>query len=114
LDPPLPVVSLLYALSGFGVSCMTIVNANYVRAIAPQFRGRAFGVAQSGLQISQGVAVLIAGALATVLLPPYVVALCGAAGALGIMVLASVWPSIKLQDEAMEHPASGPVRKVSA
>ncbi len=89
LDPPLPVVSLLYALSGFGVSCMTIVNANYVRAIAPQFRGRAFGVAQSGLQISQGVGVLIAGALASVLLPPHVVALCGAAGALGIMLLAS-------------------------
>ncbi|WP_344313454.1 MFS transporter [Fodinicola feengrottensis] len=114
LDPPLPVVSLLYALSGFGVSCMTIVNANYVRAIAPQFRGRAFGVAQSGLQISQGVGVLIAGALASVLLPPHVVALCGAAGALGIMLLASAWPSVKLQDEAMEHPATGPVGKVSA
>lgn len=114
LDPPLPVVTLLYGLSGVGLACLTIVNANYVRAVAPEFRGRAFGVANSGLQVIQGVGVLVAGALAAVLLPPYVVALCGAACALAILLLAASWPSVQQQDEAMEHPASAPPKKVSA
>lgn len=105
LDPPVPVVLGLYVVAGFGVSSIVVLNATYVRAVASHYRGRAFGVAQSGVQVAQGLAVLLAGALATFLSPPFVVALCGTVGGLIMVSLALRWPSVEAQNDAMAHPA---------
>jgi hypothetical protein len=40
------------------------LNAIFMQALPLELRGRAFGVAQGGLQVSQGLGVLVAGALA--------------------------------------------------
>jgi predicted MFS family arabinose efflux permease len=51
-------------LSGFGAAFAIPLNAIFMQALPLELRGRAFGVAQGGLQVSQGLGVLVAGALA--------------------------------------------------
>lgn len=57
----------------------------------PRQRGRAFGVAQSGLLTAQGLGILIAGAAARWLSPPAAVAIAGALGVTTAAVLAAEW-----------------------
>ncbi len=54
-------------------------------------RGRAFGVAQSGLLTAQGLGILIAGAAARWISPPTVVAVAGALGVAAAAALAVEW-----------------------
>jgi MFS family permease len=74
------VVAGLLLASGL-TSCWFIpLQVLFTAAVPPAFRGRAFGVAISGLSAVQGVGVLLAGAGAERLPPGGVVALTGAAG----------------------------------
>jgi MFS family permease len=104
-DPPLPVVLALYVLSGVGLATAIPLNAMFVRAVAPAYRGRAFGVARSGLEVGQGLAVVAAGALATVLPVPVVIALFGGvAGTVLVAVIAARWPTVEEQLAAEAAP----------
>jgi MFS family permease len=104
-DPPLPVVLALYVLSGAGLATAIPLNAMFVRAVAPAYRGRAFGVARSGLEVGQGVAVLAAGAAATLLPVPVVIALFGGvAGTLLVALIAARWPTVEEQLAAEAAP----------
>ncbi|HSV64725.1 MAG TPA: MFS transporter [Mycobacteriales bacterium] len=55
------VVLVLIFLAGLGSGFSAPLNALFVRAVPAEFRGRAFGVAQAGVQALQGAAMLGAG-----------------------------------------------------
>ncbi|MEU4244093.1 MFS transporter [Actinoplanes sp. NPDC026619] len=85
--PGLPVVLILLAVAGAGASFMVPLNAIFVRRVAPEFRGRAMGVAASGLLVCQGLGFLATGgAVQAGLAPATVVGLSGLLGT-GAIVL---------------------------
>jgi MFS family permease len=108
-DPPLPVVLALYVVSGIGLATAIPLNAMFVRAVSPPYRGRAFGVARSGLEVAQGLAIVAAGAVASVLPVPVVIALFGGvAGTALVALIAMRWPSIDEQLAAETSPVGAP------
>lgn len=60
------IVVPLWALSGVFSCAQVIANASYMLAAAPHARGRAYGVAATAIMVSQGVALLAAGAAAEI------------------------------------------------
>ena len=64
LRPPLPLLLLLFVLAGAGGAYQLAAARAFVQALPNGQRGRAFGVAQSGLLAAQGLGILIAGAAA--------------------------------------------------
>jgi MFS family permease len=85
--PWLPVVLLLFVVSGFGVSFIIPLNVMVVRAIPASARARAFGVVATGLQAVQGIAIVVAGLVAEFLRPSLVVSLCGGLGTVAVVWL---------------------------
>lgn len=77
-------VGLLF-LSGLGASWVIPLNVAFVQAVPNAFRGRAFGVAVSGLYGVQGIGALAAGAAAEGVAPSGVLALCGGLGLLSVL-----------------------------
>jgi MFS family permease len=90
LSPALPWVLAILAISGV-LSCYLIAaNAAFVAATPPHLRSQAFGVAQAGMALGQGAAMIAAGAAAQRYAPSTVIAVCGAVGALlAVIVVAS-------------------------
>ncbi len=78
------VVALMF-VAGLGAAWSIPLNVAFVQAVPPAYRGRAFGVAVSGLYGVQGIGVLGAGALAEGLTPGTVVVLIGALGLLAVV-----------------------------
>lgn len=95
LRPPLWVVIVLLGISGVGSAYQLAANAAYVAAVPPDGRGQAFGLAQSGILASQGIGILIGGALTQVLGPEPVIALAGIAGLSAATMLAMSWTRIR-------------------
>ena len=90
--PGLTGSALLWALSGmFSSACLLQAQAGFVRATPPLLRGRAIGVAASGLIAAQGVAVLLGGLLAERFGAVTAVGAVGSAGALLAALLAVRW-----------------------
>ncbi|MEU7899222.1 MFS transporter [Nonomuraea sp. NPDC049152] len=90
--PPLVVVFFLMVGAGVANTVIVPLNGLFVSVLPGDFRARAFGIMQGGIQITLAVAVLTAGALAETLSVPVVVgtwAVCGLALA-GVAVKA--WP----------------------
>jgi MFS family permease len=70
------------AVSGAGASYQLAANAAFVAAVPPQRRGQAFGLANGGMQVFQGLWIVLAGAVAEhALAPGAVVAISGGIGA---------------------------------
>lgn len=94
LDPPPVVVALLAAITGFAVAgLLPVANGLFVQALPHGFRARAFGVMATGMQVIQGLAVLVTGILAQRFSIPVVVGLWSAAGVLLVLIAAAHWPS---------------------
>jgi MFS family permease len=91
LRPPLPLLLLLLVVAGAGGAYQLAAARAFVAALPNGQRGRAFGVAQSGLLAAQGLGILLAGAAARWLSPPTVVAIAGALGVVAAAVLATEW-----------------------
>lgn len=91
MEPPLAVVLFLWFVSGIGGAYQLAANAAFVQCVPPERRGLAFGLVQSGLLASQGIGILIGGAVADEIGPAHVVALAGAAGLCVAAALAMVW-----------------------
>lgn len=92
LRPGVPVAVVLWGLSGmFSTAYVMQAQASFVRATPDAIRGRAIGVAASGIVAGQGVAVLAGGVLADVWSTSVAVALCAAAGVLVAGVGAVAW-----------------------
>ena len=102
---PLWAVLLLYAVSGFGMSFLLPLNAIFVRALPHDFRARAYGVVQSGLQVSQGLAVVLAGWAATKLEIRLVIGVSGMVGVVVVCLLALLWPSRSKTSGVVPRPA---------
>ncbi|MFI0485597.1 MFS transporter [Actinomadura sp. 9N215] len=95
LDPPLWGVVALWAVSGLGSAYQLAANAAFVAAVPASGRGRAFGLAQSGILAGQGVGILVGGAAAQVLGPETVVALAGLLGLSAAATLTLGWNQIR-------------------
>ncbi|MGK5113613.1 MULTISPECIES: MFS transporter [unclassified Geodermatophilus] len=100
------VVALMF-VAGLGASWVIPLNVAFVQAVPSAFRGRAFGVAVSGLYGVQGLGVLAAGLAAEGLSAGGVVALIG-----GIGLVAVVLPLLSFTRTqghvAAEASAAGP------
>jgi MFS family permease len=95
LDPPPVVVAVLSAACGFLVAgLLPVANGLFVQALPNGYRARAFGVMSTGLQVTQGAAVLVTGMLASHFSIPRVVGLWSLAGALLMLAAALQWPSV--------------------
>ena len=82
---PFAVVVALLFVSGLGSAWLIPLNVSFVQAVPSAFRGRAFGVAVSGLYGVQGIGALLAGLGAEGLSASAVLAL---SGGLGLIVVA--------------------------
>ena len=78
------VLGLLF-LSGLASSWVIPLNVSFVQAVPSAYRGRAFGVAVSGLYGVQGIGALAAGLAAEGLPPSGVVALSGGLGLIAVL-----------------------------
>ncbi|MFC5926044.1 MFS transporter [Micromonospora vulcania] len=115
-DPPPLVVAVLALLCGFAVGgIMPTANVLFVQALPGAFRARAFGVMATGIQVIQGVAVLLTGVLAQRFGIPRVVGVWSAVGALLMLLVVLRWPdrqtvdsAITTASEANATPPAGP------
>jgi MFS family permease len=90
--PPVPLTLLLWAVSGMlSTAYLLQTQASFVRATPAVGRGRAIGVAASGIIAAQGAAVLIGGVLADRWDPATAIAVAGAVGALLSSGVAVAW-----------------------
>jgi MFS family permease len=106
--PSAPVVALLALVTGFAVGGLTpTLNGTFVLALPHGYRARAFGVMQSGMQLFQGVAVILTGILASAAPLPVVVGLWSVGGALLMGVLVARWPSAAAFEQAIGDAAAG-------
>ena len=83
------VLTALWLLAGMGGALQVIANAAFVAAVAPELRGRAYGVASTVLMTVQGGTLLLVGALAQPLGPRWSVALMAALVLLTLPALGS-------------------------
>ncbi len=88
--PHLIVTFVLWALSGLGMSYQLAANAAFVRIVPSAWRGQAFGLATAGLIAGQGLAILLAGAVAERFAPPIVIAGAGGLGLVGVLALSGM------------------------
>jgi MFS family permease len=81
----------LFALSNSFATYQIAANTAFVERIPNEKRGQAFGLANAGMVVGQGIAFAVAGAAAEVVPPSTVVALSGGIGALIACGLALRW-----------------------
>jgi MFS family permease len=93
LTPPLPVVLAAWTVAGIGAGLQVSANVTFVAHTPPALRGRAFGLAQSGVAVVQGCGFLAAGALAQLLGPAATVTLAAGVGLLALVPLFLGWPA---------------------
>ncbi len=90
--PGVPVAVVLWGVSGMlSTAYVMQAQASFVRATSDEIRGRAIGVAASGILAGQGVAVLAGGLLADLWSPSTSVAVCAGAGILIALVGTVAW-----------------------
>jgi MFS family permease len=87
LRPALPWVLVVLAVSGVFSCYLLAANAAFVSAAPPELRSQAFGVAQGGMSLGQGVAMIAAGAATQHFSPSIVIAVCGSVGAVVAVIV---------------------------
>ena len=92
--PPAPAVALLVLLAGISTGAlMPTLNATFALAVPHGFRARAFGVVNSGVQLSQFSGVMLTGILAEIFWLPLVVGVWSVCGTVAMLLLALRWPN---------------------
>jgi MFS family permease len=86
--PPLPVALLILAASGVFDCYQLAANAAFVSATPREQRSQAFGIAQGGMSLAQGAAMIIAGAAAQHYSPSNVIAVTGLLGLVAALSVA--------------------------
>jgi MFS family permease len=114
LQPPLPAVLVLFYVSGAGAAFAAPLNALFVQRADKEYRGRAMGVAITGITAGQGCGFLLSGALVdTGMDPAYAIALLGTAAMAAAISTAPAWrraqtvpspPSLRLLHRAPPFP----------
>lgn len=100
--PGLPGALLILALSGLFGCYQLAANAAFVQATSPAQRSQAFGIAQGGISLGQGISFVLAGAAAEHFGPVPVIAVAGGAGALCALALALRQPAGPLRRHGRE------------
>jgi len=85
--PRLPAALAILAASGIFACFQLAAAAAFVSAAPPDRRSQAFGLAQGGMSLGQGVVMVLAGAAAEHVAPGVVVTVCGAAGAVAALFI---------------------------
>jgi MFS family permease len=104
-SPPLWAVLGLLVLAGAGSAFAIPLNALFGRAVPSEFRGRAFGVAITGLAGLQGMAMLLAGLAADHWAATTVVGVSGLLGTVAVLAVVPFWP--RRRPDATAHSSSG-------
>jgi MFS family permease len=93
LQPGLLAALLIITVSGACASYQLAANAAFVAAVPPERRGQAFGLANGGMQVTQGLWIVLAGAAASsnMITPAVVIAISGGLGAALAAALAMSW-----------------------
>jgi predicted MFS family arabinose efflux permease len=86
--PPLPVALAVLTVSGIFDCYQLAANASFVTATPARQRSQAFGIAQGGMSLGQGAAMVVAGAAAEHFAPSFVIAASGAIGAVAAIAIA--------------------------
>jgi hypothetical protein len=86
--PPLPIALAVLAVSGLFDCYQLAANASFVAATPARQRSQAFGIAQGGMSLGQGVAMIVAGAAAGRFAPDFVIATSGAVGVVAAIAIA--------------------------
>ncbi|MEV4316908.1 MFS transporter [Actinocrispum sp. NPDC049592] len=84
-NPGVPATMVLWAFSGAASAYNLTASTLFVQSVPDALRARTFGVAITGLRVSQGAGVLAAGLAAEYLAPHIVVAIAGALGMLAAL-----------------------------
>lgn len=85
--PPLPVALAILALSGLFDCYQVAASAAFVAVTPVRQRSQAFGIAQGGMSLGQGAAMVLAGGAAQRYAPAAVVAVMGAVGAVAAILI---------------------------
>ena len=96
-SPGLVVTIVLFGLSGAAAAHQTVVAATFVQTVPDAQRGQAFGLAHTSIRVSQGLGVVVAGAVAEGWAPSTVVAIAGALGTLAALVAALRWHRVRAE-----------------
>jgi MFS family permease len=91
LGPPLGLALVIIAAAGALSAYQLAANAAFVAAVPGHRRGQAFGVANGGINVGQGVWFALAGLAADTIGPAQVIAVSGVAGAAAALALALAW-----------------------
>jgi predicted MFS family arabinose efflux permease len=91
LRPGLPGSLLILFASGLGAGYQIAANAAFVSATPQEQRSQAFGLAQGGMSLGQGVVMIAAGAVADHYSPEWVIAVIGTIGAMVALAIAASW-----------------------
>ena len=89
--PGLLVSLLILFASGLCASYQLAANAAFVSAAPNEQRSQAFGLAQGGMSLGQGIVIILAGAAADHYSPAQVISVCGAVGAGVALAIAITW-----------------------
>ena len=82
---------VLFAVAGACASYQVAANAAFVADVPAGHRGQAFGLANGGMQVLQGLWFIVAGAIASLAGPATVIGLSGGLGAVLAVSLAISW-----------------------
>jgi MFS family permease len=105
LVPSVPLAVVAWAGMGALSSYMTLAQVAFTRAVPDAIRARAIGLASAGLQTAQGLGVLLAGSIAEAIPPADAIAVCGAAGVAGAIVISlTCHPGGARSIDAVPHP----------
>lgn len=96
LGPPLGLALAVFMASGVFGAYQLAANAAFVATVPASRRGQAFGLANGGLQVTQGVWFIIAGAVAQTLSPAAAIAISGGLGAVLAIALTYRWRGNRL------------------
>jgi MFS family permease len=91
LQPGLPGSLLILFASGLAAGYQIAANAAFVSAAPQEQRSQAFGLAQGGMSLGQGVVMILAGAVADHYSPAWVIAVSGTVGAIVALAIATAW-----------------------
>lgn len=86
--PPLPAALVVLAVSGLFDCYQLAANAAFVSTVPPGQRSQAFGIAQGGMNLGQGAAMIGAGAAAQHYAPGMVIAVTGLLGVIAALSVA--------------------------
>ena len=103
--PALPWALLVLTISGLCASYQLPANAAFVQAVPPEQRSQAFGIAQGGMSLGQGAAMILAGAAAGQFTSSLVIAVGAAIGTVAASVIVLARSSAQPGNQPRVHRA---------